>query len=162
MLAEHRAGAVAAVAGALALATAWIAEDALSMAPCALCLMERWPYRVLVLLGLAATLVPVRIARPLLVLCGIALLSSIALALTHVGVEQGWWPDPLPACMAPHFHGGSFAERLASMPRIPAKPCDTPNRLFEFLPLSMASLDLIYAAAASAIIVIAARKREAS
>ncbi len=122
------------------------------MAPCALCLMERWPYRLLVLLGVVAALAPARLARVLVPLLALPLLASIALALTHVGVEQAWWPDPLPQCMAPHFHGGSMAERLASMPLRPAKPCDTPNRLINWLPVSMATLDLIYAATMSVVV----------
>ena len=162
MLPERRAAGIAAVVGAVALLVAWIAEHQLQMAPCALCLLERWPYRALVVLGLAAQLVPVRIARPLLLLCGLALAVSIGLSLTHVGVEQHWWPDPLPECMAPHFHGGSMSERLASMPLRPAKPCDAPNRLLSFLPLSMASLDLIYAVLASVLIGVAWRRRRVS
>ncbi len=156
---ERRAGAIAALLGAAALGVAWIAEHRLSMAPCALCLIERWPYRVLLAMGLAAFLAPARLARPLVLLCALPLLAGVALSLTHVGVEQQWWPDPLPQCMAPHFHGGSFSERLASMPRYPAKPCDTPNRLITFLPVSMASLDLLYVLLASALIVVARRGR---
>lgn len=162
MRAERRAGAVAALLAALALAVAWFAEHRLSMAPCALCLLERWPYRILLGAGLAAMLAPARIASVILLLCVLSLLAATGLSLTHLGVEQGWWPDPLPQCMAPHFHGGSFSERLASMPRYPAKPCDAPNRLFAFLPLSMASLDLIYAALASGLIAAAARSRRVS
>lgn len=159
---EHRAAGLAALAGASALLVAWFAEHRLQMAPCALCLLERWPYRALLVLGLAAMLVPTRLARLILPLCGVSLLVSIGLSLTHLGVEQHWWPDPLPQCMAPRFHGGSMSERLASMPLRPAKPCDAPNRLFEFLPLSMASLDLIYALLASVLIVVAARMRRYS
>ena len=163
---ERRAGAVAVLAGLAALAVAWIAEHRLSMAPCALCLLERWPYRVLILFGaatlLAAATGPVRVARAVLLCCALPLACAVALSLTHLGVEQGWWPDPWPACMAPRFHGGSMAERLASMPLRPAKPCDSPNRLFAFLPLSMSSLDLIYAALASLSIGIAARDRRVS
>ena len=159
MRTERRAGAVAAGLGAAALAVAWFAEHRLSMAPCALCLLERWPYRVLLATGLLAMLVRGRVARVMLLLCVPPLAAAVGLSLTHLGVEQGWWPDPLPQCMAPHFHGGSFSERLASMPRYPAKPCDASNRLFAFLPLSMASLDLIYAASASGLIAAAAMIR---
>ena len=156
---ERRAGASAVLLGAVALAVAWFAEYRLSMAPCALCLLERWPYRILLAAGLATMLAPARIARFVLPLCLLSLVAAMALSLTHLGVEQAWWPDPLPQCMAPHFHGGTMSERLASMPRLPAKPCDSPNRLFAFLPLSMASLDLIYAVMASALVVAAARIR---
>ncbi len=163
---EQRAGLVAVLAGTVALAVAWIAEHGLAMAPCALCLLERWPYRVLILLGvatlLASALAPPRAARGLLLCCALPLAAALALSLTHLGVEQGWWPDPWPACMAPHFRAGTMAQRLAAMPLRPAKPCDSPNRLFAFLPLSMSSLDLIYAALASLSIGIAARSRRAS
>ncbi|WP_428376567.1 disulfide bond formation protein B [Lichenicoccus sp.] len=158
MPAESRAGALAALGGIVALAIAWYAEHRLSMAPCALCLMERWPYRVLALLGVATVLAPARLARILVPLLALPLLASIALALTHVGVEQAWWPDPVPQCMAPTLlkgsmvHGGSMAERLASMPLRPAKPCDAPNRLIDWLPVSMATLDLIYAATMSVVV----------
>lgn len=157
MRAEQDAGLVAALVGAVALAVAWIAEHPMHMAPCALCLLERWPYRALLLAGLATTVSPVWARRPLLLLCALSLLVSIGLSLTHLGVEQHWWPDPLPQCMAPHFHGGTMSERLASMPRLPAKPCDAPNRLLAFLPLSMAALDLIYAALASVLVGATAR-----
>jgi disulfide bond formation protein DsbB len=159
---EHRGAGLAAIVGGSALVVAWFAEHRLHMAPCAFCLLERWPYRALLVFGLAALLVPARLARLILPLCGVALLAAVGLSLTHLGVEQHWWPDPLPQCMAPRFHGGSIAERLASMPLRPAKPCDAPNRLFEFLPLSMASLDLIYALTACVLIGIAARTRRFS
>jgi disulfide bond formation protein DsbB len=157
--AEKRAGAVAALLAALALAIAWVAEHQLLMAPCALCLLERWPYRVLLVLGVAAVAARGRLSRLMLLTCALPLAASIGLSLAHVGVEQGWWPDPLPECVAPRFHGGTMAERLASMPLRPAKPCDTPNRLIAFLPVSMASLDLIYAPVASVLIVLAAKRR---
>ena len=162
MRVEQRAGLIAALAGAFALAVAWIAQHLLSMPPCALCLLERLPYRVLVVAGLLALFATARLGRLALLLVAAALAAAIALSLTHLGVEQGWWPDPWPACMAPRFHGGSMAERLASMPRLPVKPCDSPNRLLAFVPLSMASLDLIYAVLASALLVFAVRSRRVS
>ncbi len=155
---ERRAGGFAAAVGLLALAVAWIAEHRLLMAPCALCLMERWPYRAMFLLGLLAVVLP-RAGRAVLGLIALSLAAAILVSLAHVGVEQGWWPDPWPACMAPQFHGGSFAERLASMPRHPVKPCDSPNRLFNMLPASMATLDLVYAVLISALFALIVRSR---
>ncbi len=140
------------LAGGFALALAFWAEHVAGMAPCELCLWERWPYRVLVGLGLlwalCASLPPSsgNEARRLFgALVSLTLLVSIGIGLLHVGVEQGWWPSPLPECAAPHFVAGSFSERLASMPLRPAKPCDAPNRLFDWLPLSMTTLDVLYA-----------------
>ena len=150
---------LATLTGAGALAVAWFAEHRLSMAPCALCLLERWPYRALLLLGLLAIAAPG--ARVLRWLIGLAFLCAVALSLTHVGVEQHWWPDPWPACMAQHLGGGSFEARLAAMPLRPVKPCDSPNRLFNFLPVSMTSLDLIYAVSTCALTLVSARNRRA-
>jgi disulfide bond formation protein DsbB len=97
------------------------------LVPCALCLVERWPYRI---------------AAALLWLIVLCMAATVAIAGVHVGVEQGWWPSPLPECAAPSFGGGSIAERLARMPRTVAKPCDTPTFLIPGLPLSMAGMNL--------------------
>ncbi len=149
-----------AVASALALAAAWYSERILGLVPCAFCLLERWPYRVAIALGLLAALLPrhpAGVARALLI---VVLLAGAGLGLTHVGVEQGWWPDPLPECRAPTFHGGSIAERLAAMPARPAKPCDAPTYLIPGLPLSMAGMDLVLALALAALIAISWPRQE--
>ena len=134
----------AAFAGA-ALGIALIAESWGGVVPCALCLLERWPYRIAFVLGLAAAVVPPRYARWLLILLAMSILVGAGLALVHVGVEFGWWPSPLPECAAPRFSGGSIAQRLAAMPARPAKPCDAPTFLIPGLPVSMAAMNLVFA-----------------
>ena len=99
------------------------------------------------MLALAAVVVPPRLARALLVLVVLTLLADVALAFIHVGVEAHWWPSPLPECAAPRFVGGSIAERLASMPAHPAKPCDDPSYLIPGLPVSLAMMNLLFALA---------------
>jgi len=69
----------------------------------------------------------------------------------HVGVEQGWWPSPLPSCLAPTAGGGSVEELLRGLRPTPAKPCDEPAYLFPTLPLSLAAMNLIYAAGLGAL-----------
>ncbi|WP_141301953.1 disulfide bond formation protein B [Komagataeibacter diospyri] len=135
------------LAGFVALGVAWWSQYALGHVPCGLCLWERWPYRILIVLGGLATVLPRDMARSLLWLCLPVLLCAFGLSVVHVGVEQGWWASPLPECRAPTFHGGSFAERLASMPRRPAKPCDAATYLVPGVPVSMAMMDGIYALA---------------
>lgn len=139
------------LAGIWALGWVWWAQTIALMAPCELCFWERWPYRALIVLGIVwlllvgrgASVGAVRILGGLVTL---TLLAAIAVSALHVGVEQGWWPSPLPACAAPHFRGGgTLAQQLAAMPLRPGKPCDSPNRLFAWLPVSMTTLDLIYA-----------------
>jgi disulfide bond formation protein DsbB len=110
--------------------------------PCALCLLERWPWRAAILLGLLGVALPRRPARLALSLGVLALLAGAGLGVAHVGVEQGAWPSPLPECAAPEVRGATLAERLASMPDRPAKPCDAPTDLIPGVPVSMAAMNL--------------------
>ena len=134
------------VSGA-ALGAALASETWGGLVPCALCLWERVPYRVLIVGALVAVALPARWARVVLGLCAVVALAGAGLGAVHIGVEQGWWPSPLPECAAPSFGGGSFAERLARMPAVPAKPCDDPTYLVPFLPVSMAMMNALLALA---------------
>lgn len=137
-------GLVSAVVAAAALGLALATERWGGLVPCSLCLLERWPYRVAIVLGLLIALVPRKAALPLLGLLVLTILVGAGLAALHSGVEFGWWPSPLPECAAPKFSDGSIADRLASMPARPAKPCDEPTFLIPFVPISMAGLNLLF------------------
>jgi len=140
-------GLLSAIAAALALGIALASERWGGLVPCAFCLLERWPYRIAIALGLIAAVVPPRWARWILWLLVLTIAVVAAMAVVHVGVEQHFWPDPIPACAMPRFTGGSIAERLAQMPAQPAKPCEDPTFLIPGLPISMAAMNLIYALA---------------
>jgi disulfide bond formation protein DsbB len=138
---------LSALAAGAALAAALAMETWGGLVPCALCLLERWPYRVAIVLALLALVVRPRLARVVLVLVVLTLLADVALGFIHVGVEAHWWPSPLPECAAPRFTGGSIAERLAHMPARPAKPCDDPSYLIPRVPVSLAAMNFLYALA---------------
>lgn len=143
---------LSALAAGFALGLALASEKFGGLVPCALCLVERWPYRVAIVLALIALVVPHRYSRLLLILVVLSMLAAAALAVVHVGVEQHYWPSPLPECAAPHFTGGSIADRLAQMPSKPAKPCDDPTFLIPGLPISMAAMNLLYAVASAVLL----------
>ncbi len=134
-----------ALAGAAALGTAFVLEYWDGLVPCALCLVERWPYRIVIGLGLAAAVLPRGFSRFLLWLAVLCLAADIGLGFLHVGVEHGWWPSPLPECAAPRITGQSIAERLAQMPARPSKPCDAPTFLIPSVPVSIAAMNGIFA-----------------
>ncbi len=148
------AAALSALAALAALSTALASENFLGLVPCALCLWERWPYRVAIALGVITFLLPARVRIGMLWLVVLTLLAAAALAFVHVGVERGYWPSPLPECAAPQFTGGSVAERLAAMPAKPSKPCDDPTFLVPGLPVSMAAMNLLYALAFAGLLAI--------
>jgi disulfide bond formation protein DsbB len=133
----------AAIAAGAVLAAAFGAERFLGIVPCALCLLERWPWRIAVLLAAVGFLLPRAPARAALALAGLVVLGGAGIAGVHVGVEAKLWPSPLPECAAPRFAGGSIAERLAAMPARPAKPCDEPTYIIPGLPVSTAALNLL-------------------
>ena len=139
--------AASAIVAALALGIALASEAYEGLVPCALCLMERWPYRIAIGLGLIGLVLPRRWARVALALVGLVILADAVVAAVHVGVEFRWWPSPLPECMAPTFSGGTIAQRLASMPAKPSKPCEDAAYLIPFIPVSMAAMNMLFALA---------------
>ena len=126
------------------LGVALVSEHWGGLVPCALCLWERQPYRVTIVLGLVGALVPPPLGRWVLALVGLVMLASAGLGVVHVGVEWGFWPSPLPECAGTDLSGLSIVERLARMPALPGKPCDEPTYLVPGLPLSMAAMNLLY------------------
>lgn len=152
-----------AVLAAAAPIFARLSEDWFGIAPCVLCLWQRWPYWAAAGLALlAAILGPGR--RPLLVLAGLAALTSGAVAGFHVGVEQGWWPSPLPGCVPPRAGapGTSVDDLMRSLAPAPSKPCDAPTYLIPGLPLSMAAMNLLYALGLGGLAIIWAAGRGAA
>jgi len=154
VFAVRHAALIGAVLAGAALAVALGSEQWGGLVPCALCLLERWPYRIAVVLALIAAVLPARFGRVVLGLTALVVLGGAALGFVHVGVEQGWWPSPLPECAAPSLGGGTMAERLARMPALPAKPCDDPTYLIPGLPVSMALMNTLFALAVAAFLAI--------
>ena len=139
--------AASAIVAALALGIALASEASEGLVPCALCLIERWPYRIAIALGVIGLFLPRHLARIALALIALTIFADAAVAAVHVGVEFRWWPSPLPECMAPTFSGGTIAQRLASMPAKPSKPCEDAAYLIPFIPVSMAAMNMLFALA---------------
>jgi disulfide bond formation protein DsbB len=139
-LSLNRLAILSTFAALAALGVAYFVQDVLVIAPCPLCLLERWPYRIVIALGLLGFLLPATATRFFLSVAVLVLLAGAAIAFVHTGVEFHWWPSPLPECNAVFTPG-------APLPLTPAKPCDNPTFLIPFLPVSMAALNMIYATA---------------
>lgn len=122
----------------------FVAEAFLHMVPCALCLWERGPWRVLFGIGVLSLVFSPRYARWLAVAGLCCLLVSVGLGVLHVGVEHGLWPSPVAECHVALTEGHGFADWMAHLPVRPAKPCDLPDYPFG-LPVSMTSLSALYA-----------------
>jgi len=77
------------------LGTALLSQYVGGLQPCELCLYERWPYYVILIVMLLATASGASfVVRAALVLSVLIFLGSSALAAYHVGVEQHWVEGP--------------------------------------------------------------------
>jgi len=107
---RHLAAAVV-IASAVILSAAYISQYGFGLKPCILCLYQRVPYSLNIVVGLFALLATYRYPRLavlLLYLSTLAFFAGGAIAGFHVGVEHGWWPG-LSAC------GGDIVPRDVSV-----------------------------------------------
>jgi len=107
------------------------------MAPCKLCLWQRWPHAAAVVIGLVAFWLP---GRALPVLGALAALSTAAIGAYHTGVERGWWEGPN-SCTSGPIGGLSSEDLMAQIMAAPLVRCDEVP--WEMFTLSMASWNAI-------------------
>lgn len=135
-----------AVLGA-ALAGAWAFQIIGDMAPCPLCLQQRWPYYIGIPLALGIVLLAARNAsRPVLLLALLAFAALMAwsagLGVYHAGVEWKWWPGPTDCAAAP-LPNLSAGDLLSSMRRTRVVACDDAAWRF-FGTLSLAGFNALF------------------
>lgn len=82
---------LAAAGSAALLIGAFLFQHVGGLAPCPMCLWQRWPHAVAMVIGLLAVMLPGR-ALPLLGM--VTMLVSAGLGLFHLGVERDWWDGP--------------------------------------------------------------------
>ncbi len=107
------------------------------LAPCPLCLWQRYPHAVAAVFGLAA------LALPMTILCwagAAAALSSAGIGLYHVGVEQRWWTGP-GTCSTGDVSGMSAEDLMAQIMAAPLVRCD--EIAWAFAGISMAGWNAI-------------------
>lgn len=78
--------------------------------PCTLCLWQRWPHAAAIALGALGLGLPQRIWP---ILGALAALTTAAIALFHVGVEQTWW-EGLATCTVDALAGISVDDLLST------------------------------------------------
>src|SRR2546430_16150899 len=99
------------VASATVIGAALLFQYAGGLAPCELCLYERWPYDAAIVVALIALLSGNRLAlRLTLGFCGLLFAASTVLAFYHVGVEHHWFAGPT-ACTG----GSSGAQTIEQL-----------------------------------------------
>ncbi|HEV8680858.1 MAG TPA: disulfide bond formation protein B [Stellaceae bacterium] len=87
-------------ASTIVLGTALLSQYWGGLAPCELCLIQRWPWGAAIALSLAGLVLGSRPALPRMALASaVVFAAGAAIAFYHVGVEQHWFAGPS-ACTA--------------------------------------------------------------
>lgn len=150
---RNRLVAIAAGGSALLLAGAFAFQYIGGLAPCQLCLYQRWPHAVAVLIGALALAFG---GRVLPVLGALAALATAAIGVFHVGVEQKWW-EGLASCTASSLDGVSMADLLNPDVTVGAViRCDA--IAWQMLGISMAGWNAILSVALALVWLQAARR----
>ena len=112
------------------------------LAPCELCLYQRWPWWAAIALLLASFIPAVGPAGRggLVTLAGIGLIAGTGIAFYHVGVEQHWWAGT-EACAGPSGEAASVQELLAQIQATPLVRCD--EVAWSLFGISMAGYNLL-------------------
>ncbi len=127
------------------------------LAPCEMCLWQRWPHLAAIAFGLIALMLRRSPARmPLLALAGLALLTTAGIGLFHAGVEQHWWPG-LTRCSTTGSFGSAPGDFLKSVMLQPLVRCDSiPWALYG---VSLAAWNAIFSALSGGLVLwLTARK----
>ena len=131
---------------ACALASAFVAEYVFGLAPCNLCIIQRWPFVVVIALGLtgyAFGRFHTGLTLFTLASCSITLFANAAVAFYHSGVERKWWSSFLEGCAVPDLSAeGSVEALIAQIESSPIARCDEIPWADPILGLSMANYNV--------------------
>ena len=93
------------------------------LAPCPMCIWQRWPHAVAFLIGIAAMTVLWKFRRPLSALGFMTMLTSAGLGIFHAGVEQQWWEGPT-TCVGTDPGSMNSEDLLNALMEAPMVRCD--------------------------------------
>ncbi|WP_223422518.1 disulfide bond formation protein B [Tateyamaria pelophila] len=123
------------------------------LAPCKLCIWQRYPHAAAIALGAVALFVPL---PALLIFGAAAALATAGIGLYHVGVEQGWWEGPT-SCTAGAIGGIDTNDLFDQIMAAPLIRCD--DIAWQFAGLSMAGWNMVISLALAGLWVMALRSR---
>src|SRR4051794_22346606 len=118
------------------------------LAPCELCLLQRWPWAVAITISIVALFVGQdRSLRGVALVLGVVFLASIDFAFYHVGVEQHWFAGPS-ACTA-SAAPTTLAEMRQQILNAQIVRCDEPQ--WSLIGVSLAGWNLLASVVMAAI-----------
>jgi disulfide bond formation protein DsbB len=138
---------------AAALGLAWYSQLVLGLAPCKLCLEQRYAYYLDIPIALLLAFAAWRNAPKPLLIAGLAVLMAMALgnaglAAYHAGVEWGFWAGPTD-CTGQLLDFGKAGSLLEQLDKVKVVRCDEVQ--WRFLGLSFAGYNVLMSLGLAAI-----------
>jgi len=133
----------------LVLILAFAVEYLLDHKPCKLCLYQRIPYFLSILLIVKILFIK-KYERITLLILSLVFISSAILAFYHFGIEQGFFNEPL-ACINENLSKTFSKEELLQQLKQNSISCKKVN--FKILGLSLATINTIFSLVLSAIFI---------
>ena len=124
----------------LSLSTAFYFEYFLNLAPCNLCLWQRWPHALIVIFAFP-TIITNRFKSFACLLSLIFIITSALLAGYHTGIEAKYWPGPQSCSGIKNIQTLSSEAFLSQILKTPIIQCD--KIAWSFLKLSMAGWNFL-------------------
>jgi disulfide bond formation protein DsbB len=155
MITRKMLASLAATGSALGLLGALAFQYIGGLAPCHLCILQRWPHLAAVIIGLIASRLDWRIWS----LFGAAAAAATSLiGVYHAGVELKWWPGPT-SCTGggEKLFGLSGADLLSTSAPSGVVMCD--QVVWSLAGISMAGWNAIFSAGLAVIWLAAAMRR---
>ena len=152
---------LAAAASAALLGAALLFQYVGGLYPCVLCIYQRIPYALVIVLGLAGYFAsrgsdtPSPTAILLAAACALAFLTDGGIAIFHVGVEQGWWSGT-DGCVGGAIDTSSIEAMRDAILNAPAVRCD--DVAWSMLGISMAGWNALAALGLAALSILTIRQ----
>ncbi|WP_425080590.1 disulfide bond formation protein B [Ruegeria arenilitoris] len=129
---------IATAGSAALLLGAWGFQYLGGLAPCKMCIWQRYPHAAAVLIGAMALALPRATLLPLL--GALAALTTAVIGVFHAGVEQKWWEGPS-SCTSGDIGGLSTEDLMEQIMSAPLVRCD--DIPWQILGLSMAGWNAV-------------------
>lgn len=148
-----------ALIAAAALGIALISQYFFGLEPCILCIIQRYPYGIVIALGLIGFLFSFKnkeIAAVMMALIAISFLINSFIAFYHTGIELHWWKSHLEGCAVPDL-GSDPTKILENLETSKAVRCDEIPWSDPIFNLSMANYNIIFCLGLAIIAFVSAR-----
>jgi disulfide bond formation protein DsbB len=114
---------------AFSLMSALVAQYVFGLEPCILCLYQRVPFFIAMILALIGLAFQYKMhwsfhSARIVFICSLVFLANAVIAFYHSGVEQHWWTSFLEGCAVDFDTGGDVNELMKLFEAKPAVRCD--------------------------------------